>query len=213
MEQSDGTVVFLVRHAQSSHNAAGRISTRGPGPRLTDEGRAQAQTFAYRFASRGVEQVCSSGFIRARETATIVAEVLRTPPDTVEADLRELDAGELDGRNDPAAYVALNAALHAWQHDYLSVRIGSTGEIGTDVVRRVRRALAQIARAHPGRSVVAVTHGGIMETIVPIVSTNLPTGFRSGEHLDNCAVVELVVDTTGETRCRSWDGSPIPVGW
>lgn len=198
------TIVVLVRHGQSEHNALGAISTRGPGPDLTELGREQAAVAGESLAGRGVTRVYSSNLVRARASASIIGGILRTGPEVVEEDLREVDAGDLEGCTGRADYERLDAAFVAWRREELEVRIGATGETGREMRDRLARVLRTLGSRHPGETIVAVAHGGLLEIGLPLVVDNLPSTFREGEHLANGACVEAAVDAHASIRSLRW---------
>lgn len=199
------TVIILARHGETTSNAAGTISTQAPGRSLTSVGRDQAAALGRALAPRRPSQVYSSHLVRAVETACVVADVVGVPLWT-EPDLREIDAGELDGRGDPAAYAILDDVLARWAHRDLDARIGVSGENGHRLVARVDRLIRRWAHEHRGTTIVAVAHGGLIEITVPQLATNLPFTHGHGSHLPNGGIVELVVAGDGEITCMSWAG-------
>ncbi|TMB23855.1 MAG: histidine phosphatase family protein, partial [Deltaproteobacteria bacterium] len=97
--------LVLIRHGESAGNRD-RVFTRTPEVPLTDAGRAQVLRAAERVAARYLPvAVVSSPFLRARQTAAILAERLALAV-RVEEDLREQSYGELAGQ----PYAALRAA-------------------------------------------------------------------------------------------------------
>ena len=71
--------MILVRHGQSEFNVVFSVTRRDPGirdPRLTEEGRRQAEAAAEALSGHGVERLISSPYSRALETAEIVARRL-----------------------------------------------------------------------------------------------------------------------------------------
>ncbi len=71
--------MILVRHGQSEFNVVFSVTRVDPGirdPRLTAEGRRQAEAAAEALADHGVERLIASPYSRALETAEIVARRL-----------------------------------------------------------------------------------------------------------------------------------------
>jgi len=71
--------MILVRHGQSEFNVVFSVTRVDPGirdPRLTAEGRRQAEAAAETLAGRGIERLIASPYSRALETAEIVARRL-----------------------------------------------------------------------------------------------------------------------------------------
>jgi broad specificity phosphatase PhoE len=86
-------VIVWLRHGQSTWNATGRMQGHTAHPPLTDLGRQQARAAADELAGLGITTVLSSPAVRARQTATIVAERLglevELEPRLVEQGLQE----------------------------------------------------------------------------------------------------------------------------
>src|SRR5581483_4691161 len=71
--------MILVRHGQSEFNVVFSVTRRDPGirdPRLTPEGRRQAEAAAEALMGHGIERLIASPYSRALETAEILARRL-----------------------------------------------------------------------------------------------------------------------------------------
>ncbi len=146
--------VLLIRHGESEGNRDRRV-TLHPGIPLTAAGRAQAAETARWIAERYRPRLLvSSPFVRARQTADILAARLDLPV-VVEDDLRERDYGALAGQPyatprpgyDPAAY-------WMWQPP--------GGEVLLDVARRAGSALDRVLRRAGVDDAIVVSHGAVM---------------------------------------------------
>jgi len=72
--------VILIRHGQTEFNRVFSATRRDPGirdPRLTNLGQRQAQAVALAVRTLGLSRIITSPYVRALETATIIAEDLR----------------------------------------------------------------------------------------------------------------------------------------
>ena len=149
---SPPTRILLVRHGQSSWNAAGRWQGQADPP-LSELGRRQA--FEAAQAIGAVDAVWASDLLRAVETATIVADSVGVGPVVVDADLRERDAGEFSGLTRDEielrfpGYLADHRRPPGWEPD-------------DRLLARALAALRRIAAAVPGGDVVVITHGGLV---------------------------------------------------
>ena len=146
--------LLLIRHAESEGNRD-QVFTATPLVPLTPRGRLQAHTAASWMAARySPIQVVTSPYQRARETASIIAEVLQLPI-VVEMDLRERDYGLLAG----LAYATPRPGYDrerywTWRPD--------DGETLEEVLVRVGAVLDRIAEAAPEGDVIVVSHGAVM---------------------------------------------------
>jgi uncharacterized phosphatase len=146
------TDLVLVRHGETDWNRAGRVQGRTDIP-LNETGREQARTTAERLTGTAFDAVAASPLSRAAETARIIADGLGL------GDVELVD--ELVERNYGAAEGMTDAELDA--------RFG--GDLGAqesrqETVERVKPALLELARRHPGQRVLVVSHGGVIGSLV-----------------------------------------------
>ena len=74
--------MLLIRHGQTEFNRVFSVSRRDPGirdPRLTDQGRSQVRQAALALRRFNLSRIISSPYVRALETAGIIAEHLGLP--------------------------------------------------------------------------------------------------------------------------------------
>ena len=195
------TRLLFVRHGETDHNVAGKICTHTDEARLSEQGLIQARMLAARLLGVSITAVYSSPMTRAVQTASAIAE-RRGLSVLISEDLRELSAGELDGRSDPAAFDALNAALDAWCMGDDTVRIGQRGDVGKDVIGRLAAVTAHITSCHEGQTVVLVSHGGLLQIGLPWICSNLGPNYGLRRHIANSSVIEIESGT--EIRCVAW---------
>jgi len=161
-------VLHLVRHGQSTWNAAGRVQGRSPDAgSLTARGRSEAATVAEQPGelSSAAGAVVSSDLARAAETAAVIGARLDLPVE-LDPGLREQRLGRLEGCRLAGAGVAeMVAAL--WRDPY---HRPTGGESVAEMYWRVCAALDRIADARPGREVIVVTHGGPIRVATAAVS-------------------------------------------
>jgi ribonuclease H / adenosylcobalamin/alpha-ribazole phosphatase len=179
--------LILVRHGESVGNRE-RVFTATPNElALTDEGRQQAAEAAVKIGTRfKAEMVISSPYLRARDTARIIAAGLELPM-RIEEHLHERDMGDLKGQ--PYDAVMKQPDYDPAQHWIWKPPGGESFE---DVKRRTAPILDRLAREHAGRDVVVVSHGGVMLSLWAHV-----TG--SWEHAivaPNCGII-VIEHTSG----------------
>ncbi len=159
-----GTRFVLVRHAQSTWNAAGRWQGQADPP-LSEQGRAQAEALALRLAAEGIEELVASDLRRAVETAELLGKTLGLPL-RLDPRLRELDVGEWAGLTRLEIEARDPGRLERFEAGDPEVCAGG-GESRSAMRRRVRAAAAEIARSHPDRCVAVVAHMGTVRALLP----------------------------------------------
>ena len=160
-------MVLLVRHGRTP-TTGDILPGRAPGLHLSDEGRAQAVRVAERIAElasgkgRSVAAVYASPLERTVETARPIAGALGLP---VRRDrgLSECDFGEGTGR--PLRELAREPSWQTVQHAPSAFRFPG-GESFTELSARMAGALERLAGAHPGETVVAVSHADPIKAAV-----------------------------------------------
>ncbi|MCW5889450.1 MAG: histidine phosphatase family protein [bacterium] len=152
--------MLLVRHAESEGNRAACFTPHPEIP-ITPEGRMQAHAAAARLRAFAPARVVSSPYLRARQTAHILAEELALRTVHVEDDLRERSYGALAGLPYATPRPGFDPACYwDWRPP--------GGETLVEVVARAGAALDRVAAAAAadGHDVVVVSHGAVMLALV-----------------------------------------------
>jgi probable phosphoglycerate mutase len=156
------TTILLVRHGQTP--TTGKVLPgRARGLHLADEGRAQADLAAARIAELPrVDAVYSSPLERAKETAAPIAKA-RGLTTKVDRGLFECDFGDWTG-----AELKGLMKLPEWQ---TVQRAPSTfrfpnGESFTEMQTRMVSTLDRLRAAHPGGTIVCVSHADTIKAAV-----------------------------------------------
>lgn len=161
------TTVVLVRHGVTPHTVAKRFSggLASSNPGLSEEGRAQVRATAEWLSPLAdqITAVVSSPVRRALESAEILAEVLGHHVE-VESGFAEMEFGLWDGLTFAEVAERHRADLDAWLGS-LDVAPGG-GESFRVVQARVLEGLERLVAAHPGETVVVVSHVTPIKTLV-----------------------------------------------
>lgn len=150
-------LLYLVRHGETDWNLARRIQGSTDVP-LNETGRSQATATGRLLAQRHWDAIYSSPLSRARETASIIAEMIGLPSPRPVEKLVERAYGDAEGLADPE----------------LSTRFpGDTPVPGREsrgaVLARVLPALVALAEAHPDETIIVVSHGGVIRSVLNAV--------------------------------------------
>lgn len=187
------TRLCLIRHGETGWNVEKRIQGHTDLP-LNATGRAQALAMAYAAAHQRFAAVYSSDLARARETAEALAYREGEPVRLLPA-LRERHYGCFQGLTaDEAAarFPALHARYLARDPDCDF----DTGETLAAFAARVAEGIAWLARHHPGQTVAAVCHSGVLDVVYRRATGRLLSAPRDFE-IPNCALNWFYVDAQG----------------
>ena len=150
-------LLYLVRHGETDWNLAHRIQGNTDVP-LNRTGRAQARAAGRLLAGREWIAIVASSLSRARDTASIIAAELGLPEPTTLDALMERNYGSAEG----LSYSEIDARFP-----------GDTPvpgrETREEVVERVLPALLHLAERHRDQSVIVVTHGGVIRSLLNVI--------------------------------------------
>lgn len=146
--------LILIRHAESEGNRDGCFTPHPEIP-LTGRGREQAEVAAAVLAQRfAPSRIVSSPFLRARQTAEILAVGLGLPVE-IAADLRERSYGELAGSPYTTPRIGYDPTSYwTWRPP--------GGETLDEVLRRAGAVLDGLVAAAPDAEIIVVSHGAVM---------------------------------------------------
>jgi broad specificity phosphatase PhoE len=177
------TTMVIARHGEAEYEAPTWAEEGGS---LTLRGRRQAVELAESLASRRVAHVWTSTLARAVQTGEIAAARLGVGV-TTRLGLREFDIGE--HRGVPLEEDPFLETYGRWLAGHLDERIPGA-ENGRELADRFAGVLREIADAHPGETVLVVSHGGAIGIGVP----NIARMDAAQRRLDNCDTVEVLAD-------------------
>jgi broad specificity phosphatase PhoE len=155
--------LLLIRHAESSWNAADRWQGHGDPP-LSDRGRAQANALARELDREAIDVLVSSDLQRAAETAAILGQARSLQPEW-NPRLRELDIGDWEGLTRDQIQRTAGDVLRRFDDGDLDVRPGG-GENLREIEQRAVSAVTELIAAHPGRRLAVVTHLGVIRALL-----------------------------------------------
>lgn len=153
----------IARHGETDWNKLGVLQGWLDVP-LNELGRRQALEMAATFMGTGFAAVWSSPLARSRETADIIASVLHLPPPSSHEGLKERHFGAIQGipkselaEQDPALMEQILRRNPAAEF------VG--GESMDEFADRVIAACLEIGAQHPGKQVLVITHGWVLDVL------------------------------------------------
>jgi 2,3-bisphosphoglycerate-dependent phosphoglycerate mutase len=190
------TELIFIRHGETDYNRQQRFQGQIDVP-LNPTGHLQAQRLAQALADERFDLLISSDLQRARETAQPL-ERAHGKQALAQPGLREQSFGLLEGL-DLAGVKARHPRLWAqWlrhEADYALPEGESTRQFHARVITAVR----ELALAHAGKTLVVVTHGGVLDMLWRTVHGAPLHGAR-----------ECAIPNTGINRLR-WRGNRLDI--
>lgn len=178
------TEIILIRHGETEWNLCGRWQGHADSA-LSSRGIAQAEALSERMAKEEVDHVYASDLERAQHTARLAGREVKWPLKLM-PELRERDLGVLEG-------LTTDEMLIECPDVYRSFREGGPeyqppgGESFKQFYDRCTSALENLACLHPGKKIVAVTHGGVLGAIFRYV-LRIPLDADRNFVLLNCSL-------------------------
>lgn len=157
------TKVILVRHGQTLWNLQMKYQGHCD-VALTDKGIEQARLAGKRLADEKISAVYASDLSRAFKTAECIAQEHNLPVTAIPG-LREINFGEWEGLTFEGINSQWTEAMSKlFTHPDEIVIPG--GETFRAVKERATTALAQLVARHPDQTIVVVSHGGTIRTVL-----------------------------------------------
>jgi broad specificity phosphatase PhoE len=191
--------LIIVRHGESEANRDKVFATSGEVP-LTEAGRAQALHSAAQIAKRFLpKRIISSTFLRARQTADIIAKELDLAVE-VYADIHERNLGSLKGQPyDRQFELAQQDAEYDPERKWLWRPPG--GESYEDVRKRVLPAFDRLRSIYPKEETVVVSHGAVMFSLW----SHFTDSWKHARTVPNCGIMLIEHDSAGFSRPQMVD--------
>lgn len=191
------TTFFLVRHGQTESNLLGRFVGQQDSP-LTELGESQARRAAERLQGERIDIAYSSPLGRAVATAEPICSALKLKFHLTNA-FREMCFGPWQG-------CKIDDAEREWPIEFGNFRrapdqFALTGaETFHDLERRVVGGAHALAKRHPGKRVLVVSHGVAIKVLLLHLRGQGLSAFPGMQTLENGDYVKVTVPPTREAQ-------------
>lgn len=186
------TRIIAVRHGETAWNVDTRIQGQLDID-LNDKGRWQAQRVAQALADETIHRVYSSDLSRAHATARAIAQHSSEPAARevqLHTGLRERGFGSFEGQTWADIETTWPEESRRWrQRDPHFAPPG--GETLLQLRERIASAVAALASQHLGEQIVLVAHGGVMDMLYRM-ATSQDIGAPRTWELGNAAINRLL---------------------
>jgi probable phosphoglycerate mutase len=197
------TNILLIRHGETAWNAERRLQGHLDIV-LNAEGERQAALLAAALSNEPLDVIVASDLLRARRTAGALARVHGLPVQ-LDGGLRERCYGGFEGMlyTEIAQHFPIEFA--AWQARDVDARLppgANRGETFREFYTRVTGAMLRWAKAHPGKSLALVAHGGVLECAYR-AALGLPLETPRDFKVHNASINRFTV-ADGALKLTSW---------
>ncbi|MBX3644895.1 MAG: histidine phosphatase family protein [Rubrivivax sp.] len=190
------TDFVVIRHGETDWNREHRFQGQIDVP-LNAIGQQQAQRLATALAGERVDLLLSSDLQRARQTALPLERTLARTAQ-VQPGFREQGFGVLEGLDVPTIKTRHPELWAQWLRHDADYALPS-GESVRQFHARVLAALRDLAREHAGKTLLLVTHGGVLDML-----------WRTAHGLSLNGPRECAIPNTGINRLR-WRGDTLDI--
>lgn len=199
---------IIVRHGLTTFNKLHIYQGQYDSP-LAIEGYRQAEETGKHLASAyKIDAIYASDLSRTRRTAAPLSRILGLPVVTDPA-LREVDVGKWSGKKVSDAWREEPERVTAYRNDPGTFRFEG-GESFEDVYRRASAFLEKVAKKHDGETVVIVSHGGTIRSLLCVWMGIPLKELRKVPTLKNTSITVADYDNGSVTLSLVGDNSHLP---
>lgn len=190
------TYVDIIRHGEP---AGGRVFRGHTDHKLTEQGIEQFKQRTKRMGCNW-QHVITSPLLRCRQSAELLAQEQHIPL-TIEPKLSEIHFGEWENRSVDTV-MAEQSISQLWQ-DPMNF-CAPQGEPTAALQERTLLAWQELIKAHQGKRILVVTHGGVIRMLAQHLLELTPNAINKLS-LPHAAVMSFkVIDTEYEGEQQQW---------
>lgn len=192
--------LLLIRHGQTHSNVGHHLDTAEPGAELTALGQRQANAVPPAIADRDVDSIVVSTLRRTSQTADpLVRE--RGLPAVVRPGIREIQAGELEMRNDKESIDRYVETVFGWSTD--PERRVPGAENGIEVLARFDQVVRDLAE-QGCQAPALFSHGGVIRVWAGLRAANIDLDYAASHWLPNTGLVVIDGDPDSGWHLVFW---------
>ncbi len=158
------TRLIIVRHAESAFNIQNRMQGHQDS-HLTKKGLEQARRLAKRIRHFKIDKVYSSDLGRAYSTTVVITSYLKRVKIIRDPKLREILLGDWEGMTPEEVDRLYDRGYQRWLKSPSACVIPNAERV-SHFRKRVTERVRQIARQNLRKTILIVTHGGVITTLL-----------------------------------------------
>ena len=207
------TILYLVRHGETEANVTNTLQGQSD-VRLNEKGIRQAQLVGKRLRDKHFDVILSSDLSRAAVTA---AEIAGERQMTLTPLLREWDLGDWVGLTWDQVKEKFPEEAALFSSGSMDAEV-SGGESRRQFHERAAKVLRQVTEEYAGKTVLCVSHGGLLRAIFQAAAkTALPGNFLRTDN--TCVCCLKYAHDSGKWQLVLWndtshlDSQALSSGW
>lgn len=180
-------VIYIVRHGETNENL-NHIIQGQTNSVLNKTGKLQAKNISKKLKDIKFDNVFSSDLLRTKETAEIIALERKLKVETTKA-LRERRWGHLEGESTKIISVIEQLKDKLDRVERLKYKPSPDIESDEEIASRAFTYLREIAVGYSGKTILIVSHGGVMRILLDHLGKEVAHGAAA-----NTAYIKLESD-------------------
>lgn len=183
--------IYITRHGQTYFNIEKRLQGQTDSE-LTDEGILGAELLCERFKEIDIDYIITSPLKRTKRTSEIIKGNKDIPIITND-DLMEVNIGDFSGKTVEEMRKINPSLVEAILDDPYAVAYPK-GENLVEFYDRSAKAINDIIRDFDGKSVLVVSHGGVLKCIEHYFRDEMVPPNWADEVVTNCSLTKYEID-------------------
>lgn len=158
------TTFYIARHGETEWNVKRLIQGTSDSP-LTEKGIQDAKKIAKELKDIKFDLIFSSDLLRAKRTAEIVALENNLTVETNKL-IQERNFGHMEGKTSNEYKKWMSAFSNLTEIERFSHKSSEDIESDEEISTRLIQFIREIAIANPGKTILAISHGGIIKALL-----------------------------------------------
>lgn len=158
------TTIYIARHGQTEWNVKGLMQGHRD-THLTEKGKQEAEELKNQFKNIHLDVIFSSDLIRAQETARPIASDKNLILQTTRT-LREQSFGRYEGLDKESFFKLFDKWNDMNDEERQKYKLSDDMESNEEALNRLTAFLKETTTTYKGKSVLIVSHGGLMRYLL-----------------------------------------------
>ncbi len=182
--------LIIVRHGETEENINKIVQGHMPG-KLTEEGKSQASKVGLALKDEKIDAIFSSDLKRTKDTCKEIAKYHKVPVHYTKR-LRERNMGIYTGKPGTEVHDLYEEGMKITGTDSFTFK-PEGGESALEVRERVEKFFKNLYKRYKNKTVIIVTHGGIIRTVMHLYK-NLSLEEARDMQPENASILRIEIN-------------------